>query len=665
MSAPDEEVPAGRHSGETGPEGAVGTDGLWRFSYGPHGTRITAMERGDRPGRIRVSWTVRGTDARTRQQRRTLNVSVRGAEPPGVSQPRQTERGIDRAAARRVAALVTAAWSVLEAGGDPDFGRAAASRPARRGAASVHSVSTTRGAPGLPGAAASVPLTLREGFAWFERHRAARGGGLTRHDRYVLRRIPELLAEVIPLGLPWVALTGTRLTTLVEDLTVAAPRLGIGYRTAKLALMTLFRVARHLTARGGIPRMAEAWPGWTTDLRQMWLEHHGAIVIRRPRFTAAELQRFYASLEYADPRFALLATIGGARRLGQIRNARRRLLELERTAELPHGVLRFSDPTPDAEVITRNRKSTLAIALLPGEAEQFQHLLDTLLREYEAAYRAGVIDDYPLFPGDAASDGVLPFRSDARPITRKLLLAWFHAHAARAGVPHVPGRGWYGARRKLLDRADVSRSDDPLLARQLSDHSAVTRDRVYRDPGAAELLRKGSAARRELLAAAGVSVPGQAAVTVPVQMWAPPVVPRVAGPPTAPIAPVREEAVNQPEVAAGLIEQLPPRYETIRLAACGRHDVVHRQTPRPWPSRTDPALLLTARALRRDAGLGLAAIARRTTLSKSALSIILEDLPLTAGEIRRRKQASGYRSLGLDPAGARAIHHDGDDVLNA
>jgi hypothetical protein len=96
------------------------------------------------------------------------------------------------------------------------------------------------------------------------------------------------------------------------------------------------------------------------------------------------------------------------------------------------------------------------------------------LRELEAAYQAGEIRNYPLFPAGQLPGGrryneiekrkrdyrtpeypvaKVERHGRARPIGMRAVNNWWHEAEDLAGVPHIDGRGPYGSRRGGVDEA--------------------------------------------------------------------------------------------------------------------------------------------------------------------------------------------------------------------
>jgi len=134
------------------------------------------------------------------------------------------------------------------------------------------------------------------------------------------------------------------------------------------------------------------------------------------------------------------------------------------------------------------------------------------LRECEAAYVRGEIDDYALCAQGRLVGGAVPVRQNGRYLkwaSDRGLLEWFCELEEIAGVEHVPGRGWYGLRRLWTDLA-ATHLESPRAMEILASHARGSRisETVYRskeDELAIREASRGRAAIREALASGKVS----------------------------------------------------------------------------------------------------------------------------------------------------------------
>lgn len=147
-----------------------------------------------------------------------------------------------------------------------------------------------------------------------------------------------------------------------------------------------------------------------------------------------------------DPRAHLLAHIGLEGRWGQVVRAMRRSLAVEQHIQ---GVLLRvpgeGKKTGATWLLATSQWTALAFAMEVGH-----------LAEYEAAFRAGTLADYPLFPAgklkEGRAHGATP--ESRQPADSRTVLDWLMAMEAVAGIPHVVKRGWHGWRRTFADLFD-------------------------------------------------------------------------------------------------------------------------------------------------------------------------------------------------------------------
>lgn len=158
--------------------------------------------------------------------------------------------------------------------------------------------------------------------------------------------------------------------------------------------------------------------------------------------------------------------LGAEARLGQVARCMRSALVLEDGAL---GCGRLIIPGED-------KKKGTEIDLTEQQHDLVVSILTTgYVRELEHYFSAGELEDYPLFPGAR-------FRKDAfrvriiegstpsdrcvlapKPVSEDGLRGWFQAFEKALNIPHVPGRGWYGIRRKAADMAENSITDARAL----------------------------------------------------------------------------------------------------------------------------------------------------------------------------------------------------------
>jgi integrase len=164
----------------------------------------------------------------------------------------------------------------------------------------------------------------------------------------------------------------------------------------------------------------------------------------RPRFSDDEFQSIESLLATADPRLAMLLTIQGAQRAGQLLRTKRSGLSID---EPEPGQVRAVLQVPGSKKKLGGRHCLTSSASLHLEhAIQSGHL-----RRLEEAYQAEGTDYY-LFPGGigrVAAKATIT-RGD-RPWDRTVALKMFKELQEAAGVVQIAKRGFHGFRRRAVD----------------------------------------------------------------------------------------------------------------------------------------------------------------------------------------------------------------------
>jgi len=212
-----------------------------------------------------------------------------------------------------------------------------------------------------------------------------------------------------------------------------------GFRGAELVVQRRATVADWLVEEGHVLRIQAPEREWRLRLAEDFALAAGDTPeAHRPRHTVEEMRRILEAAQHGDPRFALLLTLGAELRLGQVVRCRRGDLHLEEGTLTVRG---------------RGKKRGVTVQLTAGQREAVQEALTGYLRDLEAE-----CPDYALFPAGQMPGGrkgaprAVPDRhGQAKPVNRRWILAQFRQAEARAGVPHLEGRGAYGLRRAAVD----------------------------------------------------------------------------------------------------------------------------------------------------------------------------------------------------------------------
>jgi hypothetical protein len=218
-----------------------------------------------------------------------------------------------------------------------------------------------------------------------------------------------------------------------------------------------------------------------------------------------------------DPRIRLAIEIAAECRTGQVLRCTRSMLtlsEAEPAADdvLPVGALgRIIIPGA-------GKKHGEVVIFAPKQRRTVDDALAGYLANYEAAYRAGELADYALFPGsrmrmldDTGRRWTRRLRGDVKPMSRDGARAAFQALEAIAGAEHVPGRGWYGLRRIAADMAESATTDDRVKDRLGGWQDSETRKHIYQDRETDELRGQAGNVRRQIRLGVGLLSPATSA----------------------------------------------------------------------------------------------------------------------------------------------------------
>ena len=262
-----------------------------------------------------------------------------------------------------------------------------------------------------------------------------------------------------------------------------------GHRMAVRAVDLLFRVLKHHYSGKQTPPPRPPMK-WVEKLDLEWQQlFKKSTDPATPRHSIADVAKMMSSLKKADVRLALLLELCAETRLGQARRSMRSNLDLNPGAGvLGHGVLRIQ---------SAGKKKGTVIDLTEAQRK----LVDTVmskgyLQDFEWGFRTGRLKDYPLFPTGRFVKGVASQRQ-MRPVTRDGLRGWFQDYELKLGIPHVPGRGWYGVRRAASDLAENAVKDARAL-NLLTGHRGSEMRRGYQDQVSDEVRRLAVQARQAI-----------------------------------------------------------------------------------------------------------------------------------------------------------------------
>ena len=271
---------------------------------------------------------------------------------------------------------------------------------------------------------------------------------------------------------PWEKITDGHWTTLlrrrVEGLVAKGAR---AVRATEITISRLITVVRWLQKKKLIPREAALWPDeYKKEIAAYWqgvTNSSRPPQPYRPRHTLEEGQRILAASGF-DPRWELLMWLGMELRLGQVARGRRSDLKLP---EIDWAA--WDAMTPDEretmslgtyQVHGAGKKGGAIVAMTAGQRRRVDRALAEggYLADVETRFKAGVIEDYRLFPAgyvigrvgrSRGKETVLRLGSVDYQVnvTGSWIRKSFRTAEALAGIEHVAGRCAYGVRRQSVD----------------------------------------------------------------------------------------------------------------------------------------------------------------------------------------------------------------------
>jgi integrase len=373
----------------------------WTYTVGllPH--RVVAYEDPARKGVVYLKWRASGD-----WRRKSLGYTVR------------TEKGkLDKAATERAAKAADAQYQRLVTGG-------------------------------VLAPAPTAELTLAEGWALAIDPDGGRWNKDTAHRREMTRAINRA-KSILGAATPWNVVGRAELRKLWRAELRRCQAKGLaGVRSAEILVSRFLTVANWLRDEQRIaPTACVAWRSMWEEFQRDANGDRGPYEAKRPRYTPDEYRLLLKTAPEIDPRWGLLLTLGAEYRLGQVVRARRSHANLER------GLVTIAGA---------GKKRGTTIALTAGQRAALTEALERgYLAGLEAARVAGEITDFPLFPGVRLprQDGAVVTEAkhaDRPPLNAFPLRKWLRATEAKAEIPHVDGRGWYGLRRAAVDAAKAA-----------------------------------------------------------------------------------------------------------------------------------------------------------------------------------------------------------------
>lgn len=442
---------------------------LWSEQVGSRPHTVTVYERHDRKLAVWARWTVPGRSA---PEKHPLGLTVRDSE--GKLNATMTQRAAQEARAIRDRIISGEDWA----------------------GASGRSQESTGS------------LTLVEGVRLALDPEDGMWAAETDHTRDMRRYAEALLGALPPKTKLCEQVTRNTYETvwrrLIKQRVAAGPNeAGViqGRRAIELTIILMMQIMKWLGDGELITKVVRPKENWQGQLAADWekLTNQGPPP-EPPRHTEVEVGLLLGAVaeERGDPRLRLAFDTGGEARLGQVRRATRKNLDLKAVGGFEAG--RFTVPS-------RGNKKGVLIDLSPSQRDHWlRELTEGYLRDLERAYQAGRIKDYPLFPGKRLVKGVA--RIDVtQPLGKRAMTDMFHAFERAAGVEIVAGRAAYGVRRQATDLDEDVESDARAL-NAITGHTSTEMRRRYQQRENPKIIAKAAVARnraRELALAAAAA----------------------------------------------------------------------------------------------------------------------------------------------------------------
>lgn len=238
------------------------------------------------------------------------------------------------------------------------------------------------------------------------------------------------------------------------------------------------------------PNTALPAKGWKGQLHAEWEKITGKPIAppKKLRYTKEEAARLWKHLPQADARIRLATEIGAELRLGQV-------VERTRRSDVaPHGgheigkvqVHGAGKKFGELVILTDDQRAAIVEAVTTG-----------YLADLEEAYQSRKIDDYILITGGYLAGGRAQVKNAMKALSKRVVRKFWRELEAKARVPHIDGRGWYGLRRRGADDAEDVESDARVLNRMGGWKNSQTRSR-YQEEGRTELSEKAANVRGKI-----------------------------------------------------------------------------------------------------------------------------------------------------------------------
>jgi hypothetical protein len=323
-----------------------------------------------------------------------------------------------------------------------------------------------------------APLTLAQGFA----RALAFPDGLypSRTPSWCeARRAEGRILAILGKQTPWESLRAPHLRRLWRAAARRFNETGTGGPgAAETDVKVVCKVAGWLVEAGALTQGVPLPRRWRRKLAEDWAHITADASVlagpRRPRYSQTEMRAIFANVHLAPPQLALLLTLGGEFRGGQVLRCHRSHLALDGEGT---GPARLAVPGRGP------RKPGGVVVLDDAQRAATHHALNRgYLAALEAAYQRGDVADYPLFPALRGSGTHVPVRPGLTAMNRSALQELMRMYEAALGISHAPGRLLHGIRRAFAD-ALVAADVDPSVQDAAAGWTpgGQTRERVYRE----------------------------------------------------------------------------------------------------------------------------------------------------------------------------------------
>ena len=323
-------------------------------------------------------------------------------------------------------------------------------------------------------------LTLADAWAILAHPKTGKYASHSAVYRAELKKALADAAKYLGADFPWLAFDRVRLREITRTHAMAvARRGGVGFRPAQVLGTRMITMARVLHEEGRTPpdTVIPGGKEWIAELRAFCEAQRGAPLPppHQPRYTLEEFRRLLAVAPHIDERFGLMFVLGAELRSGQVARTRRSHVDTAHWELTIHG---------------KGKKGGTTILLTPDQRAALMAAMETgYLSRMEARHRADGLD-YVLFPSELrpqrlAVDAPARFAVPEfqRTVGKGHVRDWVRAAEALAGISHVDGRAWYGARRQAVDGA----LDDGASAEMIENlggwQDSRTPTSTYRDRG--------------------------------------------------------------------------------------------------------------------------------------------------------------------------------------